>query len=154
VTFYFAYGSNFDCRAMKRRCPGARAVGPAVLEGYRFFIGPGGGGSVAPALGSQVHGVLWRITPRDRAALNSYERIDKGLYEVCTVPVREGSRRVAAVIYILRCRTPGRLRPGYIDLVAAAARGWGLPEGYIRDIERWSRSPPPGAGSMDIGGFA
>ena len=47
MTLYFAYGSNMDRLAMKRRCPGARAVGPAVLEGYRFFVGVDGWGSVS-----------------------------------------------------------------------------------------------------------
>ena len=39
MTLYFAYGSNMNRSAMTRRCPGARAIGTAVLEGYRFFVG-------------------------------------------------------------------------------------------------------------------
>ena len=56
---------------MKRRCPGARALGPAALSGYRFFVGIDGWGSVATSAGDTVHGVLWRLTPRDMAALHA-----------------------------------------------------------------------------------
>jgi hypothetical protein len=56
MTFYFAYGSNMHRLAMKRRCPSARAVGPAALNGYRFFVGLDGWGSVGPSAGHIVHG--------------------------------------------------------------------------------------------------
>jgi Gamma-glutamyl cyclotransferase, AIG2-like len=103
MTLYFAYGSNMDRSAMKRRCPGARAIGPAVLDGYRFFVGRDGWGSVAPSASDVVHGVLWRLTPRD---------------------------------------------------IAAAARGWKLPEPYVRSVERWSTSRWTGARVIDTGEFA
>ena len=53
MTLYFAYGSNMNSAAMRRRCPDARAVGPARLEGYRFFVGLEGWGSVRPSGGAQ-----------------------------------------------------------------------------------------------------
>ena len=88
MTLYFAYGSNMNRSAMTRRCPGARVIGPAVLEGYRFFVGIEGWGSVAPKVGDNVHGVLWRLTPRDIAALHAYELLYQGLYDVRHLPVR------------------------------------------------------------------
>ena len=51
MKLYFAYGSNMNRAAMTRRCPNARAIGPAMLEGYRFFVGLEGWGSVAPRAG-------------------------------------------------------------------------------------------------------
>ena len=69
MTLYFAYGSNMNGAAMKQRCPGARAFGVAALKGYRFFVGIEGWGSVKPSAGDTVHGVLWRLTPRDVAVL-------------------------------------------------------------------------------------
>src|SRR5580704_13586754 len=107
MTLYFAYGSNIQRAAMRDRCRGAGALGPAVLEGYRFFIGIDGWGSVKPAPGYKVHGVLWRLTPRDVAALHAYELLHKGLYDVRTVPVRLGKRLVTAMIYQLRRKTAG-----------------------------------------------
>ena len=104
MTLYFAYGSNMHRPAMRRRCPGARAIGPAVLGGYRFFVGIDGWGSVAPSAGDTVHGVLWRLTPRDIAALHAYELLHQELYDVRYLPVRHGAQNMRAMIYLLRRR--------------------------------------------------
>jgi hypothetical protein len=149
MTLYFAYGSNMQRAAMARRCPTARAIGPAVLANYEFFVGIDGWGSVKPHLGAAVHGVLWRLTPRDIAALHAYELLHKGLYDVRRLPVRLGSRRVTAMIYLLRRRAPGRPKPGYVEMIASAARGWKLPEYYIRSVERWSVSRWTGTRVID-----
>jgi cation transport regulator ChaC len=154
MTLYFAYGSNMHRPAMKRRCPGACALGPAMLNGYRFFVGLAGWGSVAPSAGACVYGVLWRLTPRDIAALHAYELLHQGLYDVRYLPVRHGKRRVRAMIYILRRRAPGSPRPGYVEMIAAAARGWKLPESYVRSVERWSVSRWTGARVIDAGEVA
>ncbi len=63
MTLYFAYGANMERAGMRKRCPGAVALGPARLRGWRYIIASGYG-SVAPAQGCEVHGVLWRLTPR------------------------------------------------------------------------------------------
>jgi hypothetical protein len=138
MTLYFAYGSNMNRAAMARRCPGARAVGLAVLEGYKFFIGVDGWGSVRRSAGDAVHGVLWRLAPRDIAALHAYELLHQGLYDVRHLSVRSGDKRVRAMIYLLRRRAPGKPKPGYIEMIAASARAWKLPARYIRLVERWS----------------
>ena len=111
MTLYFAYGSNINRAAMARRCPGARAIGPAALEGYKFFVGIEGWGSVKPSPGDSVHGVLWRLTPRCVAALHAYELLHKGLYDVRHLPVRVGAKRVRAMIYLLRRRAPDGRSP-------------------------------------------
>jgi cation transport regulator ChaC len=154
MTLYFAYGSNMDRPAMKRRCPGARGLGPATLDGHRFFVGLEGWGSVAPRAGAVVHGVLWRVTRRDIAALHAYELLHKGLYDVRYLQVRAAGRRVRAMIYVLRRRAAGTPRPGYMEMVAAAARGWELPESYIRSLERLSASRWTGARVTDAGEIA
>ncbi len=140
MTLYFAYGSNMHGAAMLARCPNARALGAARLDGYRFFIGVDGWGSVKPAPGESVHGVLWRLTPRDLAALHNYELLHKGLYDVRYLPVRHGKRMALAMIYLLRRRSAGRPKPGYAEMCAAAARHWNLPERHARAIARWSTS--------------
>ena len=131
--------------------PGARAIGPAILEGYRFFVGLEGWGSVAPSAGNVVHGILWRLTPRDIAALHAYEQLHQGLYDVRHLPVRTEGRRVRAMIYLLRRRARGKPRPGYVEMIAAAARGWKLPEPYVQSVERWSASRWTGARVIDAG---
>ena len=151
---YFAYGSNLNRAAMKRRCPQARAIGPATLAGYQFFIGIDGWGSVRPSAGDEVHGVLWELTPRCVGALHAYELLHAGLYDVRHLPVRVGARLTPAMVYLLRRRRPGLPKPGYIEMIAAAARGWKLPEPYIRSVERWSRSRFTGARVIDAGELA
>ena len=48
---YFAYGSNMSVGQMRARCPAARAVGPAQLDGWRFFINRRGTAAIRPAAG-------------------------------------------------------------------------------------------------------
>jgi hypothetical protein len=61
---------------------------------------------------------------------------------------------VPAMIYLLRRRKAGRPKPGYAEMIAAAARDWKLPEPYIRSVERWSRSRFTGARIIDVGELA
>lgn len=154
MTRYFAYGSNMNRAAMARRCPQARALGPARLDGYRFFVGIDGWGSVARSAGDSVHGVLWALTPRCVAALHAYELLHKGLYKVRHLPVRAGACCTPAMIYLLRRRQAGQPKPGYVAMIAAAARDWQLPEDYVRSLERWSRSRFTGARVIDAGELA
>ena len=149
MTPYFAYGSNMSRTRMGRRCPHATAIGPARLEGWRFLVTRDGYASVVPAPGAEVHGVLWRVTARDLAALNAYESLDSGLYVRRTLPVRAGDRIVAALVYVGRESKPGKPRPGYQRGLVAAAREWGLPERYVQSLERWGQ--PFGTRAAEVG---
>jgi len=135
---HFAYGSNMSAALMRRRCPGARLEGRACLPGYRFVIMRSGYASVVPAPGSSVHGLLWRVTPRDVAALNVYENLDGGLYRAVTMAVVSHRRRRAALVYIGCDGAPGRPRPGYLDIVTQAARDAGFPPRYLGGLTRWA----------------
>jgi cation transport regulator ChaC len=154
MTLYFAYGSNMSRPLMRPRCPSARELGVARLDGHRFIVTGDGYASIVPAPGGVVHGVLWRLAPRDLAALNAYERLDQGLYRAATLPVRSGARRVAALVYIGCSRAEGVPRPGYIQLVLAAARDVGLPAGYIGELARWAPSGWRGARAPETGEVA
>src|SRR3954452_9473852 len=140
MMLHFAYGSNMSRPLMETRCPAAAGVGIGSLAGWRFIINPDGVGSIARHPGAQVLGVLWRVSTRDLAAINAYEGIDCGLYARCIVPVRYDGAVRPALVYIARRRGKGTPRPGYISLVVEAARSCGLPESYIRPLQRWSLS--------------
>ena len=148
---HFAYGSNMSRALMGARCRDARALGTAVLSGWRFVINPEGFGSIAPRPGERVHGVLWRLCARDLAAINAYESVDCGLYLRRRLPVCHGERLVAALVYMTSREGEGTPRPGYIDVVAAAARDWELPQAYIRSLVRWSPSAWRGVRARDTG---
>jgi len=108
MTIYFAYGANMERAAMRRRCGAAVPLGPAVLRGWRYVIAQGYG-SVAPAPGMHVFGVLWRLTPRDLAALNAFESLDSGRYRRAMLAVESGGARRRARVYV--GRQGGRRRP-------------------------------------------
>src|SRR5262249_56119327 len=141
MALHFAYGSNMSRALMGARCRDAEAIGSAVRSGWRFVINPEGCGSTAPRPGGRVHGVLWRLSARDLAAINAYESIDSGLYLRRRLPVRCGDAQAMALVYIARWQGEGTPRPGYIPLVVEAAREWQLPEIYIPSIARWAPSP-------------
>jgi len=122
---------------MRAHCPHAQAHGCAVLDDWRFLVTTSGYASIAPARGQRVHGVLWRITPRDLAGLNAYESVDTGLYRSRQVPLRASGRRISALVYVGRSAMAGRPKPGYLDLVLDAARDWRLPPDYVADLARW-----------------
>ena len=135
MTLYFAYGANMERAAMRRRCPSAQSLGPALLRGWRYVIVEGYG-SVAPAAGMRVFGVLWRLTPRDLAALNTFESLDSGLYRRVALTVEMGRQRARALVYVGRRRGRRPPMPGYQERIVAAAQEWRLPERYIAELSR------------------
>jgi hypothetical protein len=154
VTLHFAYGTNMSRALMRARCPLARPVGPATLAGWRFHINPDGLASLAAQQGARVHGVLWELSARDVAAINAYEGLAAGLYEVRMLPVRHDGRHASALVYIARRRGRGTPRPGHLEIVLEAARDWELPRPYIQSIVRWSASRWAGARAKDTGEVA
>jgi hypothetical protein len=154
MTLHFAYGANMSRAIMRRHAAGARPLGTAALAGHRFVITADGYGSVEPAPAQAVYGVLWRIFPGDRVTLDAWENLGGGLYRAEMLPVRCARQRVPALVYLARPSGEGRPKPGYMELVTAAAREWDLPGPYIRSLERWSALRPFGAGVRKLGEFA
>jgi hypothetical protein len=136
---HFAYGSNMCVPMMRRRCPTARLAGCAVLPGHRFIITQDGFASIMSDPGACVHGLLWRLAPRDLAALNAYEHLDSGLYRAATMTVVANRRGLAALVYIGRTVVRGEPRPGYMDINAEAARNAGFPPHYVLTLARLRR---------------
>jgi len=151
VILHFAYGSNMSRLLMQQRCPGAQAIATGVLEDWRFIVTVDGYASIVPRPGDRVFGVLWRLGPRDLAAINAYESLDSGLYVRRMVPVRCGGRRVRALAYVAPRCGAGCPRPGYIALVEDAAREWRLPERYVQTLRRWAPSRLSGMRRKETG---
>ena len=100
-----------------------------------------------------MHGVLWRITPRDRVMLDAWENVGGGLYRGETLAVRGRSGHVPALVYFARPAGDGRPKPGYIELVIAAAREWDLPAHYIDFLQGFASTRPLGTDVRKIGEF-
>jgi hypothetical protein len=153
TTLHFAYGANMSAAVMRKYAPTARALGPATLADHRFVITADGYASVEPERGLAVHGLLWRITPRDRVLLDAWENVEAGLYRAEIVPVRRKRCSAPALVYFARRNGDGRPKPGYMELVIAAARQWELPGAYIRSLEAFAALRPRGADARKIGEF-
>ena len=147
---HFAYGSNMHRAVMRRHAPAAQPIGVAVLADHRFIITADGYASMEPARAQTVHGVLWRITPRDRVTLDGWENVAGKLYRAETMPVRRDGRLHRTLIYIARPRREGRPKAGYMELVVAAARQWNFPAAYIGGLERWLPEGPATAGPRKL----
>ena len=88
MTIYFAYGSNMSRALMRTTARLRRRSDRPILDDHRFVITTDGYASVLPRPGAVVHGVLWRLTTRDLAALNAYESVNSGLYRIAALSVR------------------------------------------------------------------
>jgi gamma-glutamylcyclotransferase (GGCT)/AIG2-like uncharacterized protein YtfP len=155
MPFYFAYGSNMDVAAMRRRCRSSLLCGTAELCQHRFFIMCGGYASIAPDPNQSVHGLLWQLAGSDIAALDRYEEVASGLYRkrVVTILFRGGYRR--ALIYWGRSTLPGAPRPMYMEAILTAAATAELPSRYLAFLARlWrngrDQARPPGLRSSGI----
>ncbi len=152
MTLHFAYGANMSRAIMRKHAREAEPLGRAALTGHRFVITADGYASVVSARASTVHGVLWRLSPRDVVTLGAWENLDAGLYRAQLLPVRYAGRRVPALVYLARSSAAGRPRRGYIELVVAAARQWGLPEPYVDTLEGFIPAHGRGPRRLDLGG--
>ena len=105
MKYYFAYGSNMNLDQMAYRCPDAEVVGRCVLKDYRLaFRGNRRGygvASILPEPGSEVQGLLWKITPKCEQSLDFYEGYPN-LYEKKEVIVQTRTGEQAGVaVYIM-----------------------------------------------------
>jgi hypothetical protein len=151
VILHFAYGSNMHRAVMRRHAPAAEPLGVATLADHRFVITGDGYASVEPAIARTVHGVLWRLTPRDRVTLDGWENVAGRLYRAETIPVRHDGRLHNALVYLARPSGEGRPKAGYMELVVAAARDWKFPAPYVADLERWLPAGPAASGTRKLG---
>jgi hypothetical protein len=132
---YIAYGSNMNQAQMRARCPAARVLGTAMLDGCRLLFRGAHRGAVAtiePYAGASVPVVIWEITPECEAALDLYEGFPH-LYEKAIVKIRLDGRPVRAMAYIM---TPGKM-PGqpsayYYKVILDGYMAAGLDPGPLR----------------------
>ena len=108
---YIAYGSNLNLPQMAQRCPSAKVVGASEIKDYALVFRGGRNGAVAtvePCEGSSVPVLLWKITPKDEAALDIYEGFPR-FYDKEMMELPLDGQTVSAMAYVM---TPGH-RLGY-----------------------------------------
>ncbi|MCB1492504.1 MAG: gamma-glutamylcyclotransferase [Rhodobiaceae bacterium] len=138
MRLYFAYGSNMSVQQMKRRCPAARPLGIAHLDGWRFIINMRGTASIVPHPGGRVEGVLWRCTSECVATLDVFEGVGKKRYRKLHVPVAGRTDGRPVLTYAGMARGEGRPIRAYLEgTILPAATHWGLSDAYRSELARW-----------------
>lgn len=138
---YFAYGSNLCVAQMERRCPdalGPDAVAPraASLADHDWLINERGVATIEPFTGSRVHGVLWDVSDRDLATLDSAEGVPVR-YRRDRLTVHTDAGPTTAWVYVDHRVEPGPPRPGYLERIIDGALHHGLPERWVEFLRRW-----------------
>ena len=133
---YFAYGSNLCVRQMADRCPDASHPRRARLADHDWLINERGVATIEPFAGGEVHGVVWQVSDRDLATLDSAEGVPVR-YRRDEMTVHTDSGPAPAWVYIDHRVEPGPPRPGYLERILDGAHHHGLPRRWIEFLERW-----------------
>lgn len=93
---------------MAYRCPTAKVIGNARLNGYELLFRGGNGGAVATVekkKDSSVPVLVWELEPSDEAALDRYEGWPH-FYRKEWVKVQMGKQWVKVMVYIMNDGRP------------------------------------------------
>jgi gamma-glutamylcyclotransferase len=133
---YFAYGMNTNKEEMAYRCPGAVALGRAVLLGYRLEFKSFA--TIVPSPKETVEGVLWTITDSDESALDMLEGYPE-FYDKKTVSVEHDNQSYIAMTYIMGPREQVRApSDGYYSMVSEGYQSFGLSQQQLLDAKNRS----------------
>jgi gamma-glutamylcyclotransferase len=155
----FAYGSNMLTTRLRdpKRCPSAKPLGVAELEGYelqwhkRSSDGSGKCDIVASASAeARVFGVLYQIAISEKPALDEAEGLGKGYKEIEVEVVCNGQRMTAKAYQATN--TDSRLKPynWYRTFVITGAKEHGLPSKYIEWLEQVAAKEDPNFTRHDL----
>ena len=139
--YYLAYGSNLNREQMGYRCPNARPVGTAQLEGWRLvFRGSGSGNylTIEPAPDYVVPVAVWAVTKADEAALDRYEGYPvfyrKETLAIAYTGLKTAQeRQVEAFVYLMNDgHLAGLPTTRYMDICEVGYRDFGFdPEALL-----------------------
>ena len=136
IKLYFAYGMNTNKDEMAYRCPNARALGKAILPGYRFEFKSFA--TIVPSPKESVEGVLWTITDSDESALDMLEGYPE-FYDKKTVSVEHNEQSYIAMTYIMNPREKGYApSDGYYSMVSEGYQTFGLSQHQLLDARNRS----------------
>ncbi|HEX9311742.1 MAG TPA: gamma-glutamylcyclotransferase family protein [Actinomycetota bacterium] len=150
MPYFFAYGARMSADHMQGDTPGAKAIGPARLDGYRLAFNVtnrswgGGAANAVPAIGGHMWGVLWEIEDADLEAFNSF-RGDDSMSHVLEVEVQGPEGPVKASTFAVD--SPERYvapTDRYVAMLRGVAEVQGLPEEALQDIDAAAKGKSPG----------
>lgn len=100
---YMAYGSNINLTQLQNRCPDAKKLGTAVLEGYKMtFKGDSGEyyATIEECEGAEVPVVVWALSEADEQELDEYEEYPL-MYEKKYLTIRLNGELYEAMTYVM-----------------------------------------------------
>ena len=72
-TLYFAYGSNLHLTQMKDRCPDSEVFMSFILKNFKLVFRTVA--DIEKNVGSEVNGVIFKISQKDEKSLDRYEGV-------------------------------------------------------------------------------
>ncbi len=132
--YYAAYGSNLNLEQMKLRCPDAKAIGTAVIEGYELLFKGSKTGSyltIEPDIKSQVPVGIFEVSPADEKALDRYEGFPVFYYKKeMKLPVKLANgktKKMKVFVYIMdESRPLGLPTRAYVETCDQGYRDFGF----------------------------
>ena len=150
MLLYFAYGSNMDPRHMTERVPGARAVGPGRLDGFRVDFNvystewESGAANLELDPEGHVWGVLWEVPEEGAGGLDAFQG-HPTFFRREDIVVETASGQAIAWTYRVAHQAGSYVRPtdAYLHMIHSAIRVQGLPPEALDAVDRAARPPKP-----------
>lgn len=101
--YYLAYGSNLNVQQMKYRCPDAKPIGTAFINGYQLLFKGSKTGSyltIEKAEKAKVPVAVWEVSEADECRLDAYEGCPTFYYKT-EMKVTVNRRKIKAFVYIM-----------------------------------------------------
>lgn len=139
--YYLAYGSNLNVQQMRFRCPDAKPIGIAEIDGYELLFKGSKTGSyltIEKNPECKVPVAVWEVSERDEHCLDAYEGYPNFYYKTemeVTVKGRMGiPKKLTAFVYIMHeDRKLGVPSPTYIRTCLTGYRYFGFDDSYLWD---------------------
>ncbi len=112
--YYFAYGSNLMVNQMKERCPDNTLIGPAIINGFKWFINRRGFANIMPSKDDFVEGIVYKISENDEYNLDLKEGVVNGHYKKRYVDAVFKENTLNCLVYIDPIKTTGVPSKEYI----------------------------------------
>ena len=147
--YYIAYGSNLSLEQMAYRCPDARVVGTAVLEGWQLVMCRYA--TIVPNPAKNTPVLIWEISEQDEQHLDRYEGFPSFYYKkditLEVFPLEGGEPvQLEAMVYIMDEKYPKRLpSESYYEVLKEGYKTFHFPlhvlEAAMKDAEKNDGEP-------------
>jgi len=126
---------------IREYCPSARLVTAARLLSRQWIVNQDGVATIMPRRGAVVHGVVWRITEREQADIETHLGVPGAVDRFGALARGPQEEMIATELY-----ASGKHRFGVADTLdipqlIIIGRELGFPEAYIGELATWA-SPP------------